>query len=84
MKSSLTSAKYSWPINEQKDDIQLSGDCEDVIDMSAEEVCDADNRLPEEDTVESSFNLVRPAANEEKSSDRVTSRRALLRLLKQG
>lgn len=62
MKSSLTSAKYSCPISEQKDEIQLSGDCEDVTDISAEEVCDAEKRLSEEAEVESSFGLAGPVA----------------------
>jgi hypothetical protein len=35
IKSSLTSAKYSWPIRLQNEAIQLSGPCEEVTDMSA-------------------------------------------------
>ena len=76
MKSSLTSAKYSWPINEQKEDIQLSGDCEEVTDISAEEACDVEKRFSEEDEEESSFSLARPAASGETVFDRVTSRGA--------
>jgi len=75
MNSSLTSAKYSWPINEQKVDIQLSGDCEDVIDMSAEDVCDRPKRLSEEVEVESSLSFARPAANGEMSFTSVTRKR---------
>jgi hypothetical protein len=78
MKSSLTSAKYSCPINEQNDDIQLSGDCEDVIDISAEEACEAEKRLSGEDGVESRFSLARPAASGERSFDRVKSRRGVV------
>jgi hypothetical protein len=46
--------------------------------MFAEEVCDAEKRLSEEDEVESSFSLARPAARGEKPFDRVISGRALL------
>jgi hypothetical protein len=74
MNSSLTSAKYSWPIKEQKVDIQLSGDCEDVIDMSAEDACDTPKRLSEEVEVESSLSLARPAANGEILFNSVTRR----------
>jgi hypothetical protein len=46
--------------------------------MFAEEVCDAEKRLSEEDEVESSFSFARPAARGEKTFERVITGRARL------